>query len=308
MFHFIVNPASRSGRGEMIWHQFIESALKEADVTYQAYFSKRVGHIAQLVKEITTNNEEPLVHLVIVGGDGSFNEALQGISDFSKVIMSYIPTGSGNDLAKALGISKEPGKALAQVLERKQSRLLDIGVITYDNKAERKFAVSCGIGLDAAICEEVGRSSLKKVLNKVKLGKLTYLLIALKQVLLVKRKVCTVTLADGSSFTTSKFLFLTGMIHPYEGGGFCFCPKASAEDGLIDVCSAGAVPKVLAPFILLCAFWGKHSTFRHIRIDRTADLKVTSATALWVHTDGEVSKQISELHISCLKQVMRMVY
>jgi diacylglycerol kinase family enzyme len=308
MFHFIVNPASRSGRGEMIWHQSIEPVLKEANVTYLAYFSKRVGHIARLVKEITADTEASLVHLVIVGGDGSFNEALQGISDFTKVIMSYIPTGSGNDLAKALGISKKPEMALQQVLRGGQPRLLDVGVIIYDNKTERKFAVSCGFGLDAAICEEVGRSSLKNVLNKVKLGKLTYLLIALKQVLLVRRKVCTVALTDGSSYTTSKFLFLTGMIHPYEGGGFCFCPEASSEDGLIDSCSAGAVPKVLAPFILLCAFWGKHSAFRHIRIDRTATLKVTSAIPLWVHTDGEVNEQSSEIHISCLKQVMKMVY
>jgi diacylglycerol kinase family enzyme len=308
MFHFIVNPASRSGRGKMIWHQSIEPVLKEAKVKYLAYFSTRVGHIAQLVKDITANSEASLVHLVIVGGDGSFNEALQGINDFSKVIMSYIPTGSGNDLAKALGISKEPTKALQQVLEGRPTRLLDVGVIAYDHRDERKFAVSCGFGLDAAICEEVGRSSLKNILNKVKLGKLTYLLIALKQVLLVKRKVCTVALADGSSYTTPKFLFLTGMIHPYEGGGFCFCPKASAEDGLIDSCSAGAVPKVMAPFILLCAFWGKHSAFRHIRIDRTAVLKVTSAVPLWVHTDGEVNWKASEITVSCLKQVLQMQY
>jgi YegS/Rv2252/BmrU family lipid kinase len=291
----------------MIWHQSIEPALKRANVEYRYYFSEKIGHIAQLVEKITTNEAAP-VHLVIVGGDGSFNESLQGIKDFSKIIMSYIPTGSGNDLAKALGISKDPEKALQQVLGNGQPMVLDVGIVSCENKTERKFAVGCGIGLDAAICEEIARSSLKNLLNRVKLGKLTYLITALKQVITAKRKACTVTLDEANTYTVSKFLFLTGMIHPYEGGGFCFCPNADAEDGRLDVCSAGAVPKVFAPFILLTAFWGKHGGFRHIRIDRAKVLKVTSAVPLWVHTDGEVIVKASEITVTCLPQVLQILY
>lgn len=306
MYHFIVNPASRSGRGALVWHQSIEPALQAVGIEYKAHFSKRLGHIAKLTEELIATEPNTL-YLIIVGGDGSFNEALQGINDFSKVVMGFIPTGSGNDLAKALHISQNPQEALDQIFGS-EPKLLDMGLLTWDGQHSRKFAISCGMGFDAAICEEVGRSPLKVRLNKWKLGKLTYLLIALKQLFTVKRYPCTVSFSDGSSFADDKFLFLTGMIHPFEGGGFCFCPHADAHDGMIESCFAGAVPKLLSPIALLFALFGKHTAFRHIRTDRALSLKVSSAVPLWVHTDGEVTMQAHEIAVSCLKQKLQILY
>ena len=69
---------------------------------------------------------------------------------------------------------------------------MDMGLVHYDEAflngekieiPDRKFMVGCGMGFDAAVCEEVAKSKLKNILNKVKLGKLTYLGIALKQLI-----------------------------------------------------------------------------------------------------------------------------
>ena len=51
--------------------------------------------------------------MVILGGDGTVNEAVQGIEDFDKAVISYIPTGSSNDLARDMGISKNPEEAMS---------------------------------------------------------------------------------------------------------------------------------------------------------------------------------------------------
>ena len=136
------------------------------------------------------------VHLVVLGGDGTVNEAIQGIRDFEKTLFSYIPTGSGNDLARDTGISRDPEKALLKLLDNGRETRTDVGILHYHNayvqqdgefeKAERPdrlFLVSCGIGFDAGVCQQAMSSGMKNVLNRIGLGKLTYLGIALKMLI-----------------------------------------------------------------------------------------------------------------------------
>ena len=59
---------------------------------------------------------------------------------------------------------------------------MDVPVISIKGRKSH-FAISCGIGFDAAVCHEVGVTPMKKVLNRVGLGKLVYLFVALKQLL-----------------------------------------------------------------------------------------------------------------------------
>ena len=107
MYHIIINPASRSGRGAKIWAEQVEPALKAGNTEYQTYFSGKAGEVRQLAAQITAEHAaEPDLTLIVLGGDGTINETLQGIADPSKVILGYIPTGSNNDLARDLGISK----------------------------------------------------------------------------------------------------------------------------------------------------------------------------------------------------------
>ena len=92
MYHIIINPASRSGRGAKIWSEQIEPALKKSDAVYQTYFSKKAGEVKHLAAQITAEyKDDPDLKLIVLGGDGTVNEALQGIADPSKVILGYIP-------------------------------------------------------------------------------------------------------------------------------------------------------------------------------------------------------------------------
>ena len=191
-----MNPSSSSGRGMHIWKQ-LEPVFQERKIPYRLMLSTHNGHIAELAAEVTS--DERSVNLIILGGDGTVNEALQGIRDFSKANIGFIPTGSGNDLARDMRLGKEPLKILNAILNKDMSRRMDLGKLSINSHAdtsvkkgggatpdERFFVVSSGIGFDAAVCEEALSSRLKDVLNKFKLGKLTYLGIALKQLLTAK--------------------------------------------------------------------------------------------------------------------------
>lgn len=327
MYYIIMNPASKSGRGIRIWEK-IEPVLKKRQIPYQFMISTHNGHVAELVRDITKN--DAYVDFIILGGDGTINEALQGIRDFSKVRIGYIPTGSSNDLARDMRLDKDPLKILDTILSDRVIRKADIGVLTYgscirrgENPADRAtdrrtvendlsgrfpadtsryFIVSSGIGFDAAVCEEALSSRVKDILNKLKLGKLTYLGIALKQLITAKAVSCELRLDDQAPIRVKRFLFIASMIRQFEGGGFRFCPQADSQDGLLDLCFVGNLAKPVILFALPTAFFGKHYLFPHISHYRAHKVEIKTSIPLWVHTDGEVYFKADHIYLSCEKQ------
>ena len=180
MYHFIVNPHARTGQGAIMWKE-VKKILEEKKVEYDVTFTKRCNHAQDLVRAICTADDS-IKNIVVMGGDGTVNEVINGIPDYDKVILSYIPLGSGNDLARGLKLGTDPVKNLARTLHPSTYRYVDHGVIEGEHGKKRTFAVSSSIGYDASVCYEVANSKLKRILNKLKLGKLTYILIAFKQV------------------------------------------------------------------------------------------------------------------------------
>jgi diacylglycerol kinase family enzyme len=83
---------------------------------------------------------------------------------------------------------------------------MNVGVLDYENK-HRRFAVSTGIGFDAAVCHQVMVTPLKAFLNRLKLGKLTYLGVALHKLLTLKPVTMTVTTETGETKTYHKVYF-----------------------------------------------------------------------------------------------------
>ena len=317
MYDIIINPASKSGRGINIW-RMIEPVLNDKGIEYKSYFTDRIGDAIKLSEKITSDGAEHKI--IILGGDGTVNEVFQGIYDFDKVTIGYIPTGSSNDLARDLRLTKKPLERLEQILSEKNVVLKDIGELTYNSyetkdalidlknfKPVRRFSVSAGIGFDAAVCATISNSSLKKVLNKVRLGKLIYLATALKQLIKAKREWCEHTIDDKPAVKFARTLFIASMIHRYEGGGFMFCPHASYNDGLLDLCVAGdiSLPKIL--IALPTAFFGKHFKFNNIYELRGQKINIKTAVPLWVHTDGEVEVKADDISICCDKYRVKFI-
>lgn len=323
MYYIIVNPASKSGRGLKIYQQ-TELLLQKQQIEYQVFFSKKAGQVCQLVHDLCTKQLsgscDTILKLIILGGDGTFNEALQGITDFDRVQLGYIPTGSSNDLARDLKLPKKLPKLLNQILTCQTPTRMDLGLLTYnstskehsrlhpdENQLSRYFAVSCGIGYDAAICEEALSSKFKKILNRIGLGKLTYVTIAFKQLIMTKRGNCTITLDDQEPFILKNFLFIASMIHRYEGGGFMFGPKADASDGVLDICAIGPIAKPIIMMALPSALKGLHYLFPHIYAYHASSIRIDADRDLWVHTDGEVSTKSSSITIKCLQNRIQLL-
>lgn len=309
MYYIIINPASRSGMGLHIWKEQIEPKLHEENIAYRSYFSREAGDVANIAREICASVTESPIHLIILGGDGTVNEALQGIEDTTRIRLGYIPTGSSNDFARDLAIPQDPVAALDVILHTGKVHQMDLGLVRFSDGRQRKFAVSCGIGFDAAVCEQAFHSKMKLILNKIGLGKLTYLGIALQQLFAAPLPECTITLADGRQIHLQKLLFAASMIHRYEGGGFKFCPDADHNDGILNMCVVGDVPKLPLLFgPLPAAFKGNHFKYKGITPYETESLSLETSIPLWVQTDGESNGKATSLRIECLKDAIQMIY
>ena len=302
-YSFIVNPKSCSGHGGLIW-DVLEPELLKQNVEYEVFFTEHERHATEIAGQLTQDECEHT--LVVLGGDGTVNEVITGIRDCSKVILGYIPTGSGNDFTRAVKLPTDPGKALENILHPGRVIPMDVGVMRCDGK-EYRFAVSTGIGFDAAVCHEVAVSKLKAFLNRFRLGSLSYLGVALRRLLLDQPVRTKITMDDGEGKTFEGMYFAAVMNHPYEGGGFYFCPKAKIDDGLLDVIVVAGISKLKILFLLPTSFKGKHVKYHGIHIFQCRKMKIQAEKKMPLHTDGEPVAVSDEMEVELLPEQIRLI-
>lgn len=314
MYEILVNPGARSGKGLGLWED-LETVFKshkaEYRVNFTNYFGEEDNIIPDLYEEYKEKGEE--LHLLVMGGDGTINCAINKLPSFDNVKVSVIPLGSGNDLVRDLGFKGSLKDMATKLLENPEERLMDVGLVHCENSTDgedpvdRRFIVSTGFGYDAAICEEVMRSGAKTFLNKIGLGKLIYLIVALKQLAGSEWIDATLTVND-KIISLKRFLFACGMNHRYEGGGFMFGPEANDNDGLLEVCHVAGISKPKVLQILPTAFKGEHFKFDGVDHNRASSFQITASIPLWVHTDGEVIAKADSVKVDTLEKVLKFVY
>ena len=206
----------------------------------------------------------------------------------------------------------EPGLYLAEMLLYGNTTIMPGQVeIAVVGRIERRVLVALGdvvyVKL-AAVCESVNKSTVKYILNKLGLGKLAYVGIALTQLYSAPYPDATIELDNGKTISLHRYLFLVAMNHRYEGGGFKFCPMANSADGILDMCTVIKRPIPVLLCALVKAYSGKHFSVGGIKPYKSSSFVITSSEPQWVHTDGEVIGKSDKLTITCKKQTLNMMY
>ena len=316
MFDVIVNPVGAGWKTLSLWQE-AKTILKENKAECRVHFSSREKSLSDITAEITGDGNRH--DLIVIGGDGSMNEIINGIQDFHNTRIGLIPCGSANDFAKSLGIEKDLRKNVSAILEGKVKHTLDIGVLTYLNcfdendrevKMEkpyaRRFNNAGSIGFDAEICYEAEASKLKGILNKMNLGKLIYILVALKVIFQTKMVPAEIRIGN-EKINYEKMLLAVGMNELYEGGGFKFAPEAVNNDGMLDLCCADHLSRFDFFRMFPYAYNGSHIRFDGVHTDRFQELEIMTKVPLWVQTDGEVSFKSSHIRINMLAEKLQML-
>ena len=260
-----------------------------------------VGDLEEYIRKLSPEDQ-----IIVCGGDGTMNEVVCGIRDFSLVTLGCLPIGSSNDLTRDLGLPKDHKLMLERILKPEKIVPMDIGCLNYTGGMKR-FSVSMGIGFDAAICHEALHSKIKDTLNKIGLGKLTYLGIALKQLASARNIGATIILDDERQIHVDRIMFVTSMIHRYEGGGFMFCPEADYSDGLLDILVVGDISKGKVLAVLPSAMKGTHTKTPGMNTYRAKKVVIRTEEPMPVHVDGESAGIQSEVSVTIETKQVRMI-
>lgn len=303
MYYFIVNPKSRSKQGETL-SSVLVSLLQKRDVPHKIFYTEYRGHATKLAHEIT--EKDPYCTLVAVGGDGTIHEVLTGITHYETITFGYIPSGSGNDFARGMKIPKNPEAALEAILNPSSFMDMDLGIVTRECDKQR-FGVSCGIGFDASVCHEVQVSPLKKILNFLHLGKLTYALLAVKLLFLYPPCEAKVVLDNNRIFQYKKTFFAAVFNQNVEGGGVKLAPDAQPNDQTLDIIVVSDIPRIKILLVLPLAFFGLHTKVKgvHLMKCKSADILFDKKSA--IHMDGEPCGIHKSLKVSLDTKTLRVI-
>ena len=304
MYYFIVNPNSKSGKGKNIWNK-VKVSLNNNSIKYKAYFTEYRNHATEIAKTISTDAKNTVI--IILGGDGTINEVINGIDNIQSTTVGYIPTGSCNDFARSFKISSSPLDIINNILNNKYYiRKIDFGHIKFSNNTKYKFAGNAGIGLDASICKSALDAKYKILLNKLCLGKLTYIFAFFQTFFRYKPSNATIA-TDSETLHFNNVYLIAFNIIPYEGGGMKMCPMANAYDGKLDLCIVHNISKlkilILFPFI----FGGKHTKFKGVSYFQVKQAIIKTSKPMQVHSDGESLGTHSYLNISCKEQKLPFI-
>lgn len=229
----IVNGASAGGKTAKRWPE-IEHALRSAGVEFDAVFTEGPAHASELAAEALASGRQAIA---ACGGDGTLSEIVNGLIDergaarAPGTLLAIIPSGTGGDFRKTLGIDASPRDA-AKLIARGRSRSIDAGMIEYaDASPPRRFIniASCGVGY------EVDRRVNEL---KFKPGKLAYGLVSVYSIIaygLVPARV----IVDGEPIE-GRFSSIALANGRCFGGGMQIAPTADPSDGQLDVILSSA--------------------------------------------------------------------
>ncbi len=276
----------------------IAAALLHPDVspkTVDRFRSTGVEINIQDTLENSTNYSAAL----IFGGDGTVHRHLPQLHHH-KIPVLVVPTGSGNDFAKALGIRNVDIALCAWqqfCSEQKNVKEIDLGVIRSGSK-ETLFCCVAGIGMDA---EANARANRMLPWLKSRGG---YVLAALQSLIAFKPAEITISV-EGREIRRSAFFIAVGNAPSY-GGGMKVTPRATLDDGLLDVCVVNKINK----FKLLCwvptIFFGKHLRLKQVEYFQARQIGIEAERKLDIYADGDYAGQ-TPVQIGLIPRGLRVI-
>ena len=309
MTQFIVNPQSRSDKAVEIWED-VKNYLTQKNIPYELHMTKSAGDAVNLARKVTSKatDTDEKINVVALGGDGTLCEVLNGLQLADNVNLGYIPTGSGNDFGRSMHFPSNTLTLLERITDDPETTSIDFGTVKLGNSPweENRFAVSCGIGFDAAVCDALLTSKWKTFFNAIHLGKLSYIVVGLIE--LCKMKTCDgYIVMDGKRIDLKKVSFISCHVQPFEGGGFRFAPKADPRDGRLELCVMSGGSKLELVPVLLKALFRAPMESSHVHNYSCKKVYIHLDRPSSTHTDGEVHGLQTDITVSDSGQKVHLI-
>jgi diacylglycerol kinase (ATP) len=281
----IVNPIAGNGRAHHLAPR-VEAWLAAHGRNARMLETRERGHAEHVAAEASELGHD---RIVIVGGDGTVQEVVNGVmadgrlrSD-ARPSIGLVPAGSGNDLARDLGLPMDPMEALSVALGERE-RVIDVARADDTRGRRRHFVTAGGVGFDAQVAHVMFGHRLPW-----QKGRAGYFVSTFFELMRFRNRRLELTLrsGDGEVRTSHVSLLVAFANGPYLGGGMRICPGADLADGLLDLCIAGDLTRLEALRLLPGMYRGAHVGHPKVRFMRAASIRFDGDADALVHLDGE---------------------
>ena len=283
---FVYNPTSGTIRlipVIPIIERFVNRDLYDFSIVSTQYR----GHATELARQYAARNYDAVI---AVGGDGTVNEVGCGLIG-TNTALGIIPCGSGNGLARHLGISMDPFKAV-KWLDKSIFSEIDYGMIE-----DHPFFCTCGVGFDAKVTDTFSKAGTR--------GVLTYMESILKEIATYKDKSYKLSF-DNSSETFECFIVTCANADQWGNNAF-IAPTASMQDGLMDVVVIHPFTPLDAPLMAFQLFNKLIDRNPKVTVRKCAQMTITRDTEGPAHYDGEPVTLGREIHVKMIKGGLRVL-
>ncbi|MBN1559959.1 diacylglycerol kinase family lipid kinase [candidate division KSB1 bacterium] len=284
---FIRNPKSGIIRTQSVIRKAIEWNFANSDFYYEIIETEYPGHAHILAKEAADQGYDAVV---AIGGDGTTNEIGSALVH-TQTALGIIPLGSGNGLARGMGIPMQPLKA-ANIIKTGKIRTIDAAQV----QGEIFFIVT-GLGFDALI---------SKIFNEQEIrGLLPYFTIGFREYKSYKYEVFVLKFNDKQIAVSALFVTIANM--KGWGGGAIISPEAECDDGLLDICIIHRAPWYYIVANLYKLFTGGVVKLRKYSRYQAQSVEIIRENPGPYHFDGESRDGGTTLHVSVLPMALKVI-
>jgi YegS/Rv2252/BmrU family lipid kinase len=285
---FIVNPISGTIQKKGVI-QAIENKVDKNQ--FEAFIRKTeyAGHATEIAQEAVIQGFDVVV---AVGGDGTVNEVAKSLIH-SKTALYIIPTGSGNGLARHLGIPLDTTKAL-EYLHQANTDVIDVCQLN-----EKAFFCTSGVGFDATVAHQF---SLQK-----QRGFLTYIKTCIQCFRNFKLQEYEIQVDNEQTIKTKAFIVALANAGQYGNNAY-IAPKADIADGLIDIC----IVKALSFWACIIFVWRLFTKTLHksklITFMKAKKVRILRSHSDMTHIDGEPVEMPERLDYSIDSKALNVIH
>ena len=272
MITIIINPISGGVRPETARARAeLASAIvdRHGDPA-QVFVTERAGHAREIAKAAVTRG----ARLVMAwGGDGTINEVASALA-FGDVPLGIVPAGSGNGLARQLGIGRSPAQAIQRAISA-EPRAIDVG-----EAGDRMFVNLAGIGFDAHIATRFNQHGGRRGLR-------TYARLSAGALLSYVPAIYTIACDAESAGPCVRAVLITVANSPEFGNGAIIAPGARVDDGLLDLVVIQERSRLRTVAQLPRLFRGTVDRAPECSIRKITRVTIESDQPIVYHVDGE---------------------
>lgn len=286
-WYVIVNPHAGGKKAQSDWPK-IRKLLQVENINTECVFTEYQHHATELT--IRAIQDVGYLNILVVGGDGTLNEVLNGIHQQKKfkttdITMGVITVGTGNDWGRMYGMPSEYVDQV-KIIKAKNTFLQDVGKVTYfhhDTKEVHYFMNIAGMGFDALVAK---KTNIAK--QKGSSGTITYLFNLISGLFQFTYNNIKVE-NDGVQIFSGKVFSMSIGLCSYNGGGMMQLPYAKPDDGLFDVTIIRKVSRIKVIKNIKNLYDGSFVKIKEVETFTGKNLKITAIPkkTVFLETDGE---------------------